>query len=695
MARVKAPKNYVTFVAGKVSDANPLNPVPNSARILMNVDLEANGKISRRLGLDTEVDFVLDNGPFTLSELQTISVDTFEWFNVANSDNATFFVLRIGNTLNFYDEGAIPFSSGKIDEIEIGAFADDSAKAAQEPMQGVSGKGALFMTGARYDPFYVEYDAITQTFTATEILLEKRDFDGVEDGLEIDSRPSSLSANHQYNLLNQGWTQAHIDSFKSKQGVYPSNADIESLGFRTNDDGDRIWDSDEVIEQSLGNTLSAQGHFVLGVFTENRILESGVFGLPAGGTIFRPEAVAFFGGRIWYASLSGEIYFSQLVTDLKKVGKCYQAQDPSSEEFNELLDTDGGVIRILEAGTVKRMIPMADGLAVFATNGIWLISGGDAGFTANNTFIRNISKVGIINPTAIVEAEGLVFFWSEEGIYALIADKISGNLAAQSITDNRIQADYNEIPAAAKVLAHGAYDRVSKRIYWSFHDGQESGTTSLDPKYNSALVYDVTLSAFWDYKIADIPATFTAPFMAGLVKRSALNEGSATTTIVVNGEPVITEAGAFFIQATLDFVSASDTPIKALMFIPDPGGLYQTTFGEFCSRSFHDWFTTDSVGVDYSSIVETSSETLGEVSLDKQATYLHSFFDYKRGGFGELLFNARFEPTKGFRISQNIVEVLRAGEPSLRASQTAVEVLRAGSPNLRASQTAVEILRAL
>jgi hypothetical protein len=32
-----------------------------------------------------------------------------------------------------------------------------------------------------------------------------RDFDGVNDGLAIDQEPSTLSKEHHYNLMNQGW----------------------------------------------------------------------------------------------------------------------------------------------------------------------------------------------------------------------------------------------------------------------------------------------------------------------------------------------------------------------------------------------------------------------------------------------------------------------------------------------------------
>lgn len=45
------------------------------------------------------------------------------------------------------------------------------------------------------------------------------------------------------------------------------------------------------------------------------------------------------------------------------------------------------------------------------------------------------------------------------------------------------------------------------------------------------------------------------------------------------------------------------------------------------------------------------------------------------------------------RVTQEVVEVLRAGSPAARVTQEVVEVLRSGSPAARVTQEAVEVLR--
>ena len=100
------------------------------------------------------------------------------------------------------------------------------------------------------------------------------------------------------------------------------------------------------------------------------------------------------------------------------------------------------------------------------------------------------------------------------------------------------------------------------------------------------------------------------------------------------------------------------------------------TFGEFCSRSFHDWKASVDYEVDYSSILETNPETLNEGMMDKQATWLYSYYDFKRDGFGQLESEPRFEGGEGFRVSQHVIEVIHRGIPDMRTSQHVIEVVR-------------------
>lgn len=744
MAKTGVTKRYFNFIGGKHSDGSALVAPENTARTMVNCDLATSGKISRRLGLDFEANFqdaITDIGSGTL---ELAAVGMYEWFNVDESSNATFLVIRIGFDLHFFDEGASPVSSGLIGSVNFQNMGPGGIAPSSNVIQVASGKGLFFVTGDQFFPFFVKYNPVGDEFSLVRIRMNIRDFEGVDDGLAVDDRPSSLSQAHAWNLANQGWDTSKINQFQEEQNKYPSNADVLHLGYTVDSEtGLKVWKSSEIINTNLGGTPAAKGKFILDPFDRDRLEALDVTGIvqqqqttlyneipvwvgsgvgpsldawisttsslvtvdvadtdpliTSEVTLARPKSIAFYAGRAWYASVNGEVYFSQIITSEKFVGRCYQEQDPTAEDFNELVDTDGGVIHLAEAGDVVRLIPGSGGLIVLATNGIWIISGGESGFTANNSFVVKISSIQVSNGKSVLEASGTIFFWAEEGIFALTTDQISGNPVAKSISAARIEKDYNKIPISAKNTAQGAYDRVDKKIYWSYHDGL-SDVSKSKSKYNSILVYDLILNAFYDYRISDSGTSFYQPFFAGVIKRSAVNEINLNGNVTVDSEIVTVNGEA--VTSTETVLSSTDHPIILACFYPTSTSStsFRMTFGEFCSRSFHDWKSSIDYEVSYTSVLETNPETLYEGMMDKQATWLYSYYDFQRGGFSDLLDEdntPRLEGAEGFRVSQHVIEVLHRGIPNLRTTQHAVEVLHRGIPNLRTSQHIIEVIRSV
>ncbi|NIP67163.1 hypothetical protein GWN63_01340, partial [Candidatus Bathyarchaeota archaeon] len=81
--------------------------------------------------------------------------------------------------------------------------------------------------------------------------------------------------------------------------------------------------------------------------------------------------------------LAGTIYFSQVLTDIDNAGLCHQSQDPTADQLNSKLATDGGTIEIPEGGLIYKLVVHERSLVVIADNGVWQIIGSqDTGFTA-------------------------------------------------------------------------------------------------------------------------------------------------------------------------------------------------------------------------------------------------------------------------------------------------------------------------
>lgn len=140
--------------------------------------------------------------------------------------------------------------------------------------------------------------------------------------MAVDTRPTTLTAVHNYNLRNQGWPDLHsclsnqagngaptyTDPVKytyDTQGFYPSNADIIYLSKATavNDTPSLNAFSPWYLEKTLvGNTPAAKGHFIINAFDRNRQTVSGISGIydpEEDTTDDRPISVAFYSGRVW------------------------------------------------------------------------------------------------------------------------------------------------------------------------------------------------------------------------------------------------------------------------------------------------------------------------------------------------------------------------------------------------------------
>lgn len=230
----------------------------------------------------------------------------------------------------------------------------------------------------------------------------------------------------------------------------------------------------------------------------------------AGGTVLniegrvidvRPTATAFFAGRAWYAGvpdsrLGSALFFSQVVEVDAQYGKCYQVADPTDENINDLVATDGGVLRIPEMGRVLRLLPYSDFLLVFASNGVWQIGPGSAGyFTANSYSVRKLTDVGCESARSVVLAEEVPCYWGRSGIFCIVQDSNSGFLVVQSLTKDKIDNFYKAISEADRKGASGDWDEVNKRVVWTYSEENEN----LEREYK-ALYFDVRFGAFTPHK---------------------------------------------------------------------------------------------------------------------------------------------------------------------------------------------------
>lgn len=664
MPRTKADKAYVTFANGFITEATGLTYPENSVEDIDNCDIELRGSVRRRLGLDQERGgFFVGNydttSDFGGSDPNVLARSVHLWDNVAGDSSLRFVVFQVGNTLFVRNRSNLIVSSPDVLEdgtapvLTVGRPFLLPEEAATKKLTSAAGFGRLWLTSQGVYPFYLEYDRdndviLVRNIDSTEITQEPelviRDFSGVEDGLDNDDQISTLSREHLYNLLNQGWNSTQISSYRTSQGVYPSNAQQWILG----KDADDTFDPALLAKQEFGNGRAPRGRLLLNALNGDRDsnaihtvagIESPIDFDGAENAVSRTgwEAVAFYAGRVWFAGDQNAkrpngVYFSKILTKPSDAAFFAQENDPTSEHFSDLLDTDGGVIPIPEADGIKRLVPFNSGVLVFATNGVWYIRGSDAGFTPSSYGVDKVSTVGIVGPDSIILNDNAVFFWATNSIHALVDE--GGFPKLQDIAETKILTFYNSLENGAKITVSGVYDTVSKKAVWFYYQPEDIGLGldndfSTARVYNRALILDTRTGAFTKYSfLASQLAGNTFGIIGGFPAVSYVKPTEYEVITETDGELVTTSTGELLLSSIASEL-VPDSLFNNIKVVVADEGKDALRIAEFNSTRFLDFETMNTVfgAAQYESYVQTHPDTLGDLQRTKQATYVNSFFD--------------------------------------------------------------------
>lgn len=330
----------------------------------------------------------------------------------------------------------------------------------------------------------------------------------------------------------------------------------------------------------------------------------------------RPTAVAFLGSRVFYSGLdiqgeTNKVWFSQIVVNKEEYGRCYQKNDPTSEDYFELLSDDGGVIKILEIGTILRLFPLRSSLVIFASNGVWLIGGTNGALRATDYSIKKLSGVGTTSPYSIIDVKGMPVWWAEDGIYTMQYDPNYDSFQLVNLSQSTIKSLIVDIPQLNRKFITGTYDTRNEVIMWMYND-----SSSLSPEnyrvYNRVLCLNTVTKAFYTWTI----------------------------------EPVINKLrSVIYVQ---DAQRLNEPKIKYLTTVEISTTQEVIFFAEAKDNIFLDWtilgtyYSAPSAIVDYSSYFITGFKIHGETQkffqpgycfvflnqLDNSSCYMHTRHDY-------------------------------------------------------------------
>lgn len=657
MAKQSLKVEINNFVGGLNTEASPLNFPPNATIDEENFELKKNGVRERRFGLDFEVGHSLIDTGLTLAQYREVSTNTFKWINAGGVAFNEFFVVQIGNLLKIFDSQVNSVSAqGFLTDIVVSNFPSNVK------YSFTSVDGILTVVSGSEEVFIVEYDEDTGTFSSRYGRINVRDLWGVEvqsSGYEdsVLFRAATAPEEHIYNLRNQSWaaprrpiqsnlnTQVDpIDNYRQNLGVFPSNSEVVWAGmvFRADTGPPSEQFQWNIMRDTFGaDTLAAKGSFIIDLlrrgtsrlqkYQENQSshpsLVYNVTSLPADITVGGPKAVTEFAGRVWFAgfggqvvdgdqrspSLSSSVFFSQLVQSPKDIFKCYQEGDPSSRDSSDILDTDGGFIRISGASNITAMVAMGRSLVVLAENGVWEISGtANNGFTATSYESSKLSSYGCISPYSVIVDGEALYYWSEDGVYIATRDQY-GDLKVESISQDTIQTLYEEIPAVQKRNVVGVLDRFDKKIRWLYNTDSDLELEN----YSAEIVLDTNIGAFYKNRIFNLPQN--SPEVIGVLEGSEYFKGTVFTQVLADLDPVVVEGDPVLYET-----STTRSGVRSVRYLTafNISGTVHITFSQYRNLEFRDWFTANGVGVDAKAYMLTGAITAEDTTIHKQVPYL-------------------------------------------------------------------------
>jgi hypothetical protein len=633
-----------SFVQGLITEATGLNFPENACTETWDCRFDYKGIVSRRFGFDYESSFELDTVVRSNS-----AITEYVWRAPNGDGTTTLVVVQVGSTIHFYAEDVDgPLSPGyKAFSVDLTTLdVAGNPGVGTVPCQYATGKGLLFVTNAYCDPFYVTLSADGTSISTTAITIKQRDFDGLTPTAtypDFVTRPTSTRAAlddfDEYNLMNQGWSQTvelqggtsanNLDQWDTDLTTMPSLADVWWL-FK----GTVGFDTGIVDKYGRPNSRAPQGYYILNSFLQERDVVSGIAGLSnddVTSSYFRPVTCAFYAGRAFYAGVtySGyntKIYFSQIIENNAQVGYCYQANDPTSEENSDLLPSDGGVIVIPDVENIVKLFAMGPIMLVFATNGVWAISGSSTdglGFAANDYTIRKISSVGAVSGYSFVDVEGIPMFWNRYGIWSVKSDDI-GNLEVVSLTEKTIQSFFDEIPADNKGYAKGAYNSTEKIVQWVFN--RTSGLSDVDDlhTYDAVLNLNMKTGAFYPWTID----TTVGVDVNGIVVTRGTEEEFVNADVTNSALSNVTDSTGEQVTANVETSSIFANTFRYFTTVLDSGTNFNGTWATEADTNYEDWESAGT-GVSYDSYLITGYRVHGEAIKKFQSNYIEVYSEFE------------------------------------------------------------------
>lgn len=688
MAGSKGTADRFQPVKGWVTESNLANYEQDVAVDIENMNIDSTGLTERRYGFDAEAAESTSPVEMFTGVLATMrqqgSVVFKEWREVKGAYDVNMIVAQSGTEIHVYEDTTPLDDNAKLYSFDLNGAGIKVGDLVDGPVHISIGVGFAIVTHRRINPVLITLEEVAADGTPTlshrplNLMIRTRDLLG-DYNVTPDLDSSGMTVEREWDLRNSGWPlscYAQKDSegdgivetdpvtyFESKLGFWPTpyllfNAMRSTAAEKVGAVG--AFSPYGWGKINFGKTTPPCGRFVHSAysFDSSQILSDSLYGseggsLLASGTITwtisdRPRCSGYHNGHVYFADTDRfgktRILVSQLIKDLDNIEKCYQDADPTAEEINDLIATDGYVMFPVGMGSVLSMLEYNKQLLLLCTNGVWAVKGTETGATATDFTIDKIATVEFFSTHSVVDAGNAVIFWTDRGIVAIGVNDY-GDLIANNLTEKTIDDYYETLPRSTIKHVKGAFVTDERRVYWTVPDGFDAnGQYPSD----SSLVLVLNMDTLGFYKWV----------ITGGPKLLAPIHKSSTTTVTVD-DPV-TEFDGTVITDSLDdpltvkrsYSRAERSSVAFLAAVSDT----ETYVVAPTNQSFLDWFNINTVeAVDAAGFVDFAYLYPQSMVGTIQSPYIHTFMLNSRAYIG----NPVVAPLEEYhRVSQVYVQVL-------------------------------------
>lgn len=664
-----------TFVQGLITEASPLNFPENAEADGENFELNRDGSRNRRFGMDIEEGGVFRDTGIQVLDLSEAGINTFKWTEVAGDPRTEILVVQFNQKLDFYDLAKNNTSSdGYLGNVVLSSFPTNtkfSFSSVEGILVAVAGVDTFAIISADNGVFSVTYDSIKirdlfgveETITEYEEDMSYRGALNIEHYYNLQNQSWGIPRSAKITYGGGSYFQYAdpVASYLQHFGFAPSNGESVWLGMQfspgqynqvsqQNDDPNEILHVNLFRETWGSEVKTTRGYYVIDALRRGQSRTAEMhknwnkyqalnynpatggplvpnYNLPADFSTGGASCVAEYSGRIFYSGFTGEVvdgdnrspnytnyvFFSQLVKNKLDLSKCYQDGDPTGRETADILDTDGGFLRISEAKNIHTLVNMGTGLLVIAENGVWRIDGGsDYGFSATNYRVEKISSFGGISNSSVVLENNRVYYWAEDGIYTVGSNEF-GDMSADSISAGSIQTFYQQIPNIAKRRATSMYDSISKKVRWvvNYEELMSANNTTRE------IILDTTLGSFSVNRIMNLP--FNSVTVHSLFQTAPYITGVAEEEVLAGSDAVFADSELVSVN-TYTLVSGIQS-VKYLALRRVENDIHYS-FSLYRNTNFKDWEDIDGNGVDAKAFCLTGHQIVGDSAVKKQIPYL-------------------------------------------------------------------------